>query len=164
MGVYGNATGGFGMPKTFVLVDENNNELTGVVTGEEIVFTAGLNDIRAGKVAANAEGVVTGTKDIPSYNTTEGRKLVPAGSQFVLSIPNYDYTRLQAIICSYNTTLDDSVATEKVVINDNVYGVQSTTSIAVVQKNDNGFYIDFGISNTSDQPYLIRYFTYKEIL
>lgn len=60
-GLYGNATGGFGMPKTFVLVDENGNELTGIVVGEEVIFTATASDIVAGKTAATAEGVVTGT-------------------------------------------------------------------------------------------------------
>ena len=164
MGIYGNATGGFGMPKTLVLVDENNNELTGVVVDDVAVFDATLNDIRAGKVAANAEGVVTGTKEIPSYNTTEGRKLIPAGSQCTLYITDYDYTRLQAMICTYNTTLDDSVAAEKVIVNDNVYDVRSTTSIAVVQKDDANSCIHFGFINTSDQPCVIRYFSYKEML
>lgn len=164
MSIRGNAVIPPAALRTVIIEDETGTTLTGVVVDDMVVFDATLNDIRVGKVAANAEGVVVGTKVIPSYNTTEGSKLVPAGSQFTLYITNYDYTRLQAMICAYNTTLDDSVATGKVVINDNVYDVQSTTSVAVVQKDDDNSCIHFGITNTSDQPYVIRYFTYKEIL
>lgn len=46
--------------KTFILTDENGNELTGVTVDQKQIFTANLNDIRDGKVAANDEGVVTG--------------------------------------------------------------------------------------------------------
>ena len=62
-GILGNAAGGFGMPKTFVVIDDNNNELTGVVTDEVVVFTATVADITAGKTAAIAEGIVTGTRE-----------------------------------------------------------------------------------------------------
>ena len=61
MGIYGNATGGFCLPKTFILIDENNNELTGIVVGEEVVFTATTSDIAYGKTAGTADGVVVGT-------------------------------------------------------------------------------------------------------
>lgn len=60
-GMYSNVSGGFGFPKTFVLVDENNNEYTGVVVGEEVVFTATAADIVEGKIAGTSEGVVVGT-------------------------------------------------------------------------------------------------------
>lgn len=61
IGMYSNASGGFGMPKTFVLVDKDNNEYTGVVVGEEVVFTATAADIVEGKVAGTSDGVVVGT-------------------------------------------------------------------------------------------------------
>ena len=61
IGVYGNAVGGSGMPKTFVIVDSNNNEFTGIVVGQETIFTATASDITAGKVAGTSEGVVEGT-------------------------------------------------------------------------------------------------------
>lgn len=60
-GMYSNASGGFGMPKTFVLIDKDNNEYTGVVVGEEIVFTATAADIVEGKIAGTSDGVVVGT-------------------------------------------------------------------------------------------------------
>lgn len=162
--ISGNMVGSYSqIGKTFVIQDENGNEITGVVVDQETVFTAGDNDVREGMVYASDVGVSTGTKKIPSYNTTEGRKVITNGSKFVIPIPDYDYTRLQAIICSYNTSLDDSVSTEKVVINDNVYDVQSTTSLSVVVKDSVNSGIDLGITNTSGNVCLIRYFTYKEI-
>lgn len=60
--IYGNLVGGIvGYGKTFVLVDENNNELTGVVVDELTVFDATAEDIKLGKVAGTDSGVVIGT-------------------------------------------------------------------------------------------------------
>lgn len=61
MGVYGNVAGGFGMPKTFTLVDQNGNEYIGIVVGEEVVFTATAADIVQGKIAGTSDGVTIGT-------------------------------------------------------------------------------------------------------
>lgn len=148
---------------TFILVDEDGNEYPATYVASDTVFTATENDIRAGKVAANAEGVVTGTKEIPSYVTAEGFKLIPAAAPFILPIPDYDYKKLQAIFCPFNTSLSSSVAAEKVAINGKVYQVLSDiaeTEIAIDAGNSR---IDFGFTNNTDRPYLIRYFTYKEV-
>lgn len=60
--IYGNLIGGIvGYGKTFVLVDESNNEVTGVVVDKETIFTATAEDIKLGKIAATDSGVVTGT-------------------------------------------------------------------------------------------------------
>ena len=162
--IYGNATGGFGMPKSFVLTDDSGNEMTGVVTGEQVVFTAGLSDIRAGKVAANADGIVTGTKDIPAYHTTEGHRVITPGSDCKIYIPNYEYTGLQAIVCSYNTSLDDSVAANQVAIKGNLYNVQSVDILSIISIDNTDQCINLGITNTTDNLLIIRYFSYKEIL
>ena len=162
-GILGNATGGFGFPRTYILTDNNGNELTGVYVESETVFTATDNDVREGMVYASDGGVSIGSKNIPAYHTTQGRKVIPDGSKFLLYIPDYDYTKLQAIICSFNTSLDDSVSAEKVAIEDSVYDVQSTIIVSAVQKDDTNSCLDFGITNTSGSPCLIRYFTYKEI-
>lgn len=50
--------------KTLVLVDADGNELTGVVVGSEIIFTATDSDVRAGKVYASNDGVSVGTLDV----------------------------------------------------------------------------------------------------
>ena len=60
--ICGNLVGGIvGYGKTFILVDENNNEITGVVVDELTVFDATEDDIKLGKVAASDSGVIVGT-------------------------------------------------------------------------------------------------------
>lgn len=164
--IYGNMVGGGSAPlKTVKLVDENGVELVGVVVDQEVVFTANAaEDIREGKVAATDAGIVTGSAFIPNYKTCEGTKLVLNGNSFSLFMAeNYDYTKLQAVICSFNTNLLNSVSTEKVVINDNVYTVQSTEVLSSVTKDPTNTSINFGIKNTSGNPCLVRYFMYKEM-
>ena len=49
--ICGNLVGGImGYGKTFVLVDENDNELTGVVVNEMTILTATAEDIKQGKL------------------------------------------------------------------------------------------------------------------
>lgn len=67
--VVGNMIGGSGgAPKMFILQNEDGQEIPVVLVGSEIVFTANANDIREGKIAASAHGVVTGTNVMPDYN------------------------------------------------------------------------------------------------
>ena len=148
---------------TYILVDENGYEVPAVLVDEPVTLTATPNDIRIGTTAVTEEGVVTGEKEIPAYHTTAGFKVIPNGSAFVLPLPHYDYTKLQAIICLFNTSLTDSVAAERVAIEDNVYPVQSTVPEAQIVIDNDNKRIDFGITNTSGKMCLIRYFTYKEI-
>lgn len=148
---------------TYILVDETGNQIPLLYAEDEIVLTATPNDIRIGTTAVTDAGITEGEKEIPSYVTTEGHKLIPNGSKFYVHINNYDYTKLQAIICPFNTSIAGSVAAEKVVINDKVYPVKSTGVEATVTVDDESGDIDFGITNASGKPYLIRYFTYKEI-
>ena len=152
------------VPDTYVLVDENGNELVAFLTDEEVKLTASeKTDIRTGTTAITDKGIVTGEKEIPAYNTLEGYKLIPNGSSFVLHIQHYDYTKLQAILCPFNINESKSVGAEKVVINDNVYPVRSTEAESIISKHANPNRVDFGITNSSGAPWIIRYFTYKEI-
>jgi hypothetical protein len=168
MSISGNLVGSYSsLGKTFILVDEEGNEITGVCVDNPVVFTAGDNDVREGMVYAGDDGVSTGTKNIPAYHTLEGYRIITAGSE--LRIPNmdskinyYDYTKLQTIVCSFNTNLSDSVSAEKVSIGDNVYDVQSTESLSTIIKNHDNQSIDFGITNELNKPCIIRFFTYKE--
>lgn len=148
---------------TYVLVDEAGNEVPAVYVDGDVFLTATRNDIRLGTTAITDNGIVEGEKYIPSYVTSEGYKAVPNGSKFTFHIDNYDYTKLQAIICPYDKSIAGSVASERVAIDGKVYPVQSTVSEASVTIDSNNELIDFGITNTSGKPYLIRYFTYKEI-
>ena len=149
-------------PNTYILEDEAGNEVVAVLVDTETVFDATPNDIRIGKTAVTDDGVTVGEKVIPSYNTSEGAKVIPSGSRITLPTPNYKYTKLQAIICSFNTNLDDSVSAENVVINNRVYNVQSVIPLSVVSTESYGE-IDFGIINSFSQPCILRYFSYKEI-
>lgn len=167
MGVYGNATGGFGMPKMIEIVDENGNSLIGVVTKSEITLNVTDNDVRENVTYAGNNGISMGTKFIPPYYTSKGMKIIKAGKEFelVLNIRDaYDYTSMQCIICKYNTSLSNSVYSDKVVIENNLYAVNSTDVISVLSKDVENKSVKFGIINESDVSYIVRYFTYKEEL
>ena len=60
--IYGNVVGGYpAFGKTFLLEDENGQQLTGIVVDELTIFTATADDIKLGKTAGTDSGVVTGT-------------------------------------------------------------------------------------------------------
>lgn len=64
MKIVGNMVGCYSpIGKTFILEDENGNELTGIVVDQEVVFTATAADIVKGKVAGTDDGVVVGTHE-----------------------------------------------------------------------------------------------------
>lgn len=151
------------VPRTMIFIDEDGNEIAGTVVEEEVVIDAETNDVREGKIFVSDAGVKTGEKVIPSYNTLEGYRAIPNGSSFTLPTIFYDYTKLQVIICPYDSSPSKSVSAEKVVINDNVYNVLTTESIATVTKDDSTSSINLGIVNDSGKPYFVRYFMYKEI-
>lgn len=155
------------IPKSYVLVDGNGTEITGILVSQETIFDATENDVREGKTFGSELGVKIGQKTIPSYNTTEGYIGIPPKGKFVIkvlkSLNRYDFTKLQAIICPWAGTLEDSVFTEKVSIDGQVFDVKSYRPISVVIKDHNNKYIDFDIINNSTSLYVLRYFTYKEI-
>ena len=163
--IHGNAIGNTAPIKTLTIIDENNNEYVGVVTGSEVVFTANASsDIREGKVAATDAGIVTGSAFIPNYKVYTGTKVVTNGSDFILYMQDgYDYAKLQAIICSFNTSLQNSVSAEQIVVEDQVFAVKTTTALSSVTKDSENAAINLGISNTSGNMCLVRYFLYKEL-
>lgn len=165
--ISGNMIGSYSqIGKTFVFVDEDGNEVAGVVTDNPVIFTATDDDVREGVIYASSDGVSTGTKVIPSYHTTEGFKVITNGSKFSITLDNldkYNYTKLQAIICDFNTNASNSTAANKVAINDNVYNVNLTNVVSAISKDDNAKAIDFGITNNSGKTQILRFFTYKEI-
>lgn len=152
---------------TYLFVDEAGNEVVGVLVEEKEVFTATPNDIRMGAVAATESGVTVGEKLIPSYLTCQGSKVIMPEKAFDITNLNtndeYDYTKLQVIICVYNSSLSKSVAAEMISIDNSVYNVRSTESISAVNKNHETKSIELGVVNTFGTPCVIRYFMYKEI-
>lgn len=165
--IIGNTVGGYPLVKSFILETEDGKQIPAVLTNREVVFDATKNDIRMGKTAATGEGVTVGEKVIPAYQTCQGCKVVrPGETMFISNLitdNSYDYTKMQAIICLFNTDLSDSVATEMTTIYDKVYNVRSTDVISSVTKNHENKTIELGITNNFDVPCVIRYFTYKEI-
>lgn len=155
-------------PSTYILVDDAGNEYTAALVDEEVELTATANDIRIGTTAVTNNGVETGTKVIPSYHTRQGCRIITKGSSIIIKnqdviVDDYDYTRLQALVCIFNTNEADSVSTQKVSINNSVYNVQSTDVISEVTKNHDTKEIDLGIINDTDSMLIVRYFMYKEI-
>ena len=60
--INGNMVGSYSqIGKTLMLVDEDGNEITGVIVDSEVIFTATDNDVRQGKVYASNDGVSVGT-------------------------------------------------------------------------------------------------------
>lgn len=152
--------------QTYVLVDENGNEFQAVLVDNETIFDATANDIREGKVAVTEEGVTVGTKVIPSYHTYQGVKIIQPGKAFEIKLEKvdaYDYTKLQAIFCDFNSSLSNSVSSTKVAIENKVYEVLSVNSISDIIKNATNKTIEFGIINETDSLKILRYFTYKEV-
>ena len=148
----------------FLIIDEDGNELYATFTEQGTLADATANDIRLGKTAVTDSGLIEGEKIIPAYFVTEGAKYIPSGSEFTIQIENYAYTKLQAIICAFNSTIANSVLSEKVSINGSVYNVNSTEVLSTVSIDENNKTINLGLVNTGDAPRILRYFTYKEVL
>lgn len=148
---------------TYIIVDEEGNEVPAVFVENETVFTATANDIRAGMTAVTESGVTEGTKEIPPYYVSEGLRMVPMNSKFILPHTDYDYTKMQALLCVFNTNTIDSVSTDKVAINNSVYAVSSALALSSVTKDSVNKRIDFGLTNDTGKKYIIRYFMFKEI-
>ena len=166
MAIYGNPVGGALNAKTFMLeVNGGKTEIAATVVGEETVFDATPNDVRTGKKFATSSGVEVGTKDIPTYRTAQGAVIIKPNENFSIVLEGYsqyDYTKLQCLISKFNTSVDDSVAVDKVVIGDNVYAVNSTIPLAAVTKDAATKSIKLNIKNESSVDYVLRYFTYRE--
>ena len=164
--ISGNMVGSYSqMGKTLILLDENGNEIAGVIVDQETVFTAGDNDVRENMVYAGDSGVSIGTKNIPAYRTTKAECLILPSETFSIPLEDYnkyDYTKFQAIIAKYNTKISDSVFTDKIAINDCVYAVNSSDALSNISKNADMKSIDLNIVNNTEDIYVIHFFTYRE--
>lgn len=147
---------------TYILVDESGNELPAVFLENERVFTATANDIREGTTAVTESGVTEGTKEIPSYHTYDGYRAVSNGMDFTIPHARYDYTKFQGIICKFNTSPYDSVAAQKIAVENNVYNIGSSTSLSIITKDDVNRRIVLGITNDTGEMCILRYIMYKE--
>lgn len=148
----------------YILVDENGVEIPAVFVDNETKFTATANDIRIGTTAVTESGVTEGIKEIPNYRAEEGIEFVPPGSQLIISkfSDMCEYTAFQAIVCEYNTSIANSVLSKKVVIDDTVYNVDSSTAMTKVTVDSVNQTIDLGVPNDTAKTLLIRYMIIKE--
>lgn len=63
--ISGNMVGSYSqLGKMLIFVDEQGNEVSGVIVDQEAVFTATDEDVIKGKVYASSEGVSVGTLEI----------------------------------------------------------------------------------------------------
>lgn len=149
---------------TFILVDTDGNEYPAVYVDSDTVCTATANDIRKGSVAITPEGVIEGTKEIPNYRAVEGHEFVKAGQSMNIFLYSdmCQYTVLQAIVCRYNANINDSVSSEKVVMDGLVYNVGSTKVLSTVTVDSDTQTIKLGINNDSESPVIVRYMIIKE--
>lgn len=165
MNIMGNMVGCGSAPlKSLVIQDVDGTELFGVVTGDEIVFTATKDDVKVGKTFVSSEGIQAG-EDTRTYRTLHACCCILPNEKFSIPLEKYDqydYTKFQAVISAFNTELSDSLAVEKTVLFDGVYDVNSSNKISDVTKNTDAKSIDLNITNNSDKTFIINYNTYKE--
>lgn len=62
--ICGNIVGGKAPLNTILFEDENGNQLMGVVTGSEVILTAGPEDVRKGKIFVSDSGISVGTLEV----------------------------------------------------------------------------------------------------
>ena len=165
MSISGGLVGSYSsIGKTFILEDSDGNTINAVVVDRETVFNATPADVKIGKVFASEDGISVGT-DTKTYRTSQGSYLVLPGNSFSVPFSKYDqynYTGFQCIIAKFNSSFNDSVETDRVVIKDNVYQVNSTSVISRVTKNISTKSVDLNIVNDTESFYVIHYMTYKE--
>lgn len=159
-GILGNATGGFGMPRSFVIVDENGNEFTAVTTEEVTVFDATPMDVRVDKIFASENGVQVGMKIIPNYHTRYGHKVALSGTELSISVPEFNYSNLFVTITTYNSSIYDSFSTTYVAIDGGMYEVGNTTKISDITIDTINKKIKLGITTTEKS--VVRYLVTKE--
>lgn len=154
------------VPRSYLFVDENGDESIGFIASRETVFDATPNDVRVGKTYGGSLGAETGEKVIPAYHTTEGYEVIKPGEDMKITFfdDKYEYTKLQIVLCTFNTRVSDSVAAIKIAINDKVYNVNSTDVISNIIIDNSTKSIDLSLINDCDTSVVLRYFTYKEII
>lgn len=146
-----------------LFVDQNGYELKAALVDSDAELTATSNDIRIGTTAVTNDGITDGEKFIPAYHTSEGVQIVLGGRPFKISgLANNRFTKLQVLICKFNSTIENSVSTEKVSIDSKVYAVNSIDPISEVTVTDDNNTIDLGINNTETTMRIMRYFLYRE--
>lgn len=159
-GILGNATGGFGMPRSFVVVDGDGNEFTAVSVENVTVFDATPMDVRINKTFASDNGVQVGMKTIPSYHTRYGYKFALPGSEVKISVPEYDYNNLFVTVTTYDNSVNGSLYSTYVAIDGKMYVAGSATKISDITVDTENEQINLGMTVTEKS--VVRYLVTKE--
>lgn len=163
--IYGNMVGGGSAPlKTLILTDENGNEVVGVVTESVQAFNATPADVIVGKTFVSDEGIKVG-ENTKTYRVTKASEIILPGMNYSILLnyyDAYDYTKFQCMISKFNTSFSDSVDTNKISLENNVYEVNSTEVLSKVTKNADTKSVDLNIVNDTSNIYIVHFFTYKE--
>lgn len=163
-GLYGNVTGGFGMPKMVEIVDGNGNTLVGTVTDSAVVFDATREDVKVGKIFASNDGVQEGI-DTNTYRTTVGSKIIEPGENISIPLSQYDkynYTKFQGVIVIYNSDYSTNVNVVGITIDDYVFSSSTSNKLSTITKNSVTKSIDFNVKNDTQNAYEVFYSTYYE--
>lgn len=156
MSIYGNMVGTYSqLGKTFIIEDDNGNEIVGVITANEQVFDATPADVKLGKTFAYEGGVGVGTNASAAVASS---CVIAPGAPLTIALDEYDYTKLQCIIFVHNNPANIVGYT----VDDSVFLIGSSEKVATISRNADAQLIDLNINNDSAQEYEIRYFTYRE--
>lgn len=132
-----------------------------VTTAEEAIkLTATENDIRLNTCAITDTGYTEGKKDIPAYHTQTGKKIVQAGAAVSITLADYKFTHIHAMLSKFNTNIVNSVHVYANVIEGVLYEANSNTKLADITVDDATQTINLGI--TADEKSVLRYFTMRE--
>lgn len=163
-GLYGNATGGFGIPKMVEIIDGNGNTLVGTVTDSAVVFDATREDVKVGKMFASNDGVQEGI-DTKTYRTTVGSEIIKPGENISIPLSQYDqynYTKFQGVIVIHNSDYSTNVNVVGITIDDYVFSSSTSNKLSTITKNSVTKSIDFNVKNDTQNVYEVFYSTYHE--
>ena len=156
MSIHGNAVGGTAPIKTLIMVDDDGNELTGVITGSEVIFDATPADVRMGKTFAGNDGIQVGEMVV---SQSYGSVMLPANSEAVIVTPEYEYSYLMVTICRYDTNEAQSVVPMYVSVGNAMYDASSGTKLSDIAVDVDSEQINLGI--TVNEEAVLRYCVVK---
>ena len=145
-----------------VTVDGVNKAYAQLYGEQKVTLTATENDIRVNKSAITEKGYTDGKKNIPSYQTEIGVKIIQPNVAVVLQNDNkYDYTKILTTLSVYGTKISDSVQVDKVTVDNVLYVANSTMKLSDLSKDHANRQVNFGIIN-GEKKAVMRYSIIKE--
>ena len=147
---------------TYCVTIDGETKTYATLYGEERAeLTATANDIRKDTVAITDSGITIGEKDIPSYHSRTGKRILQAKSDVVIPThKHYNYTQLQCTIAKYRNSISDSVEVIASNIDNSLYEAMSTNKLSEITIDDSTQSVNLGI--VADEKSVLRYFSMKE--